>query len=237
MSTVLVTGSNRGLGLEFVRQYAADNWRVHACCRNPQAAAELQALAKSYQPLIEIHELDVTDFAAIEALADRLRGTAIDVLINNAGVYGPKVRSENDPRQQFGMMDYDIWSMVIRTNTMGPLKMAEAFIEHVAMSEQKKLVYISSSLGSIARTDGGTYAYRSSKAAGNMVMATLARDVASRGISVLIFCPGWVKTAMGGKHALLEASDSVRHVRQLIAEATIEQSGKFIHYDGEPLPW
>lgn len=237
MPTVLVTGSNRGLGLEFVHQYAADNWRVHACCRNPRMAAQLHELAKSYQPLIEIHELDVTDFVAIDALADKLSGTAIDVLINNAGVYGPKVRSENDPRQQFGMMDYDIWSMVMRTNTMAPLKMAGSFIEHVATSEQKKLVYISSSLGSIARTDGGAYAYRSSKAAANMVMATLARDVAPRGITVLIFCPGWVKTAMGGKHALLEAPDSVRHLRQLIADATIAQSGKFIHYDGEPLPW
>jgi NAD(P)-dependent dehydrogenase (short-subunit alcohol dehydrogenase family) len=181
--------------------------------------------------------LDVADFGAIELLAGQLTGEPIDVLINNAGIYGPKVRAENDPRQQFGKMDYDIWSEVIRTNTMAPLKMAESFVEQVAASEQKKMVHISSTLGSMARTDGGVYAYRSSKAAGNMVMATLAKDVAPRGIVVLVICPGWVKTAMGGKHAPIEIPDSIRGMRRLIANAKIEQSGMFTHFDGEDLPW
>src|SRR5512137_1974911 len=136
MATLLVTGANRGLGLEFVRQYAADGWRVLACARAPDAATDLQALA-AREPRVEVLPLDVGDLDAIGALARRLAGTAIDVLLNNAGVFGPKPGADHDPRQQFGHLDPRVLEDVFRVNAIAPLRMAEAFAEHVAASEQK----------------------------------------------------------------------------------------------------
>jgi len=235
MPTVLVTGSNRGLGLEFVRQYAADGWRVLACCRDPARAQELRSVTSSGG--VDVHALDVEDFAAIGRLGSTLAGTPIDVLINNAGLFGPKAHAEKDLRQTFGHVDYDIWSRVLRVNTQAPLRMAEAFVEHVAASTQRRIVNISSVIGSIARTEGGAYAYRTSKAALNMVSATLARDLAPRGIRVMSVCPGWVKTAMGGANAALEPEASVGGLRRQIAALDEGTSGAFVHYDGERLPW
>lgn len=235
MPTVLVTGSNRGLGLEFVRQYAAEGWRVHACCRDPAGASALQELAAGGD--VVVHALDVEDFDAIGRLAQRLAGTAIDVLLNNAGLFGPKAHAEGDPRQSFGHLDYDVWARVLRVNAQAPLRMAEAFVEHVAASGQRRIVNVSSVIGSIARTDGGNYAYRTSKAALNMVTANLARDLAPRGIRVMSVCPGWVKTEMGGAGASLDPATSIRGVRQRIAELDDARSGAFIHHDGAALPW
>jgi NAD(P)-dependent dehydrogenase (short-subunit alcohol dehydrogenase family) len=235
MPTVLITGASRGLGLEFARQYAADGWRVHACCRRPERASDLAALAGD--GAVTLHALDVSDFAAVDALARELRGTAIDVLINNAGLFGPKFQAENDPGQLFGTMDYDVWSRLLTVNTMAPLRMAEAFMAHVAASDERKIVAMSTSLASVERTDGRHYAYRSSKAALNMVMATLARDLAPRGVIVAVFCPGWVKTDMGGPSATVETTDSIRGLRRRIAELTPEGAGRFLRFDGEPVPW
>jgi NAD(P)-dependent dehydrogenase (short-subunit alcohol dehydrogenase family) len=134
-------------------------------------------------------------------------------------------------------MDYEAWAQVTRVNTMAPLKMAEAFVEHVAASGQKKIVTLTSSMGSIAETSGGFYAYRSSKAAVNMVMASLARDLAGRGIKVAVLCPGWVRTDMGGPAAPVNKEDSVRGLRRLVAGLTAERSGTFTHYDGSPVAW
>jgi NAD(P)-dependent dehydrogenase (short-subunit alcohol dehydrogenase family) len=233
---VLVTGANRGLGLELARQYAADGWNVLATARSPADCAELRALATA-QPRVELHALDVADFAAIDALAATLAGRTIDVLLNNAGLFGPKAQAERDPRQEFGTMDYDTWAALLRVNTMAPLKMAEAFVGHVAASAQRKIVTITSGVGSIANADGRTIAYRTSKAAANMLMRNLAFDLAPRGIITAAVCPGWVRTRMGGKGAPLEAPESIAGVRRVIAGLERSRSGRFWLYDGTTIPW
>ena len=231
---VLITGANRGLGLEFVHQYLADGWHVIATCRNPGAAADLNALENEQ---LEIHSLDVADFAAIDSFAKQLGGRPIDVLINNAGLFGPKRKADNDLRQSFGHIDYDILSEVTRVNAHAPLKLSEALLENVAASDEKKIVTISSTLGSIAGTDIGLYAYRTSKAAVNMAMATLAKDVAIRGVTVITLNPGWVKTDMGGANASLDARESIACLRGLIADLSHDRTGAYLDYTGDVIPW
>lgn len=235
MPTVLITGANRGLGLEFTRQYAADGWHVIACCR---LAADLTSLAAlSALGAVSAHPLDVTDFGAVDRLAAELRGTAIDVLLNNAGSFGPNPYAGEGEAQVFGHIDYAVWSQVLRINTFAPLKLAEAFVEHVAASAQRKIVTVSSTEGSIGLTRGNLYAYKTSKAAVNMVMRNLAQDLRSRGIIAVSVCPGWAKTRMGGIHASVEVPDSIAGLRRIIAGLTPEQSGMFLRYNGETVPW
>jgi NAD(P)-dependent dehydrogenase (short-subunit alcohol dehydrogenase family) len=233
MPTVLITGANRGLGLEFARQYAADGWRVLACCRAPAEAPELAAIAGD----VTVHALDVADFSAIDRFAGTLRGTAIDVLLNNAGYFGPKPVADKNPAQVFGHLDYDIWLRVLRINTLAPMKMAEAFVDHVAASTGKTIVTISSTEGSIAKAKGGIYAYKTSKAAVNMAMHNLSFDLRDRRIVTAVFCPGWVKTRMGGTTAPLEPPQSIAGMRKTIAGLTLETSGRFWLYDGSAVPW
>ncbi len=236
MPTVLITGSNRGLGLEFTRQYCAAGWQVLAACRDPSVAPELAALAERH-PALELHRLDVRDFEAIDRLAASLAGRPIDVLLNNAGVFGPRSVADQDPRQTFGAVDYDIWAEVLRVNLMAPMKMSEALVENVAASAQKKIVAISSIEGSIERSRGGIYAYRTSKSALNMLMHSLGRDLAGRGIVTAAFCPGWIRTRMGGDNAPLDAPPSIAGVRRVTDSLTPELSGRFWLWSGENLPW
>lgn len=231
MKTVLVTGANRGLGLEFCRQYAADGWRVLACCRNLAQAPELQSLA-SHHEAIQLQTLDVADFAAIDALAMQWAGTAIDVLLNNAGIYGDN-RSNG-----FGQMDYAVWQQNMLINTLAPMKMAEAFLPQVRNSQLKLIANVSSLMGSISdNTSGGSIYYRSSKNALNAAMKSLALDLKTQGIGVLTLHPGWVKTDMGGPNALIDADTSVSGMKQVIADFTLAQSGAFLRYDGKVMPW
>jgi NAD(P)-dependent dehydrogenase (short-subunit alcohol dehydrogenase family) len=231
MATVLVTGANRGLGLEFCKQYAAEGWRVLACCRRPEAAAGLTSLAGQY-PHVSVLALDVADFTQIEQLAAQLHDTSIDVLINNAGVYG------DSQTRGFGQLDYSAWAETIAVNTQAPVKMAEAFLPHLKRGDKKLLIAISSLMGSIAdNSSGGSIIYRSSKAALNAAMKSIAIDLKEQAVGVLIFHPGWVKTGMGGPNAPLEATESVAGMRQAISVFSLEQSGCFIKYDGSPMPW
>lgn len=226
---VLITGANRGIGLEFVRQYAADGWRVMACCRDPQGAAALNALAASSGDQVTVHALDVADFSQIERLAATLQGQAIDVLINNAGYY---------PQSSFGKIDYAAWDQAFRINTMAPMKMVECFVEHVARSGLRKIVTLSSKMGSLADNgSGGSYLYRTSKAAANMVMKSLAIDLKPRGIALSTLHPGWVKTDMGGPDALITPQQSVAGMRAVIAALSLQNAGRFIAYDGQEIPW
>jgi NAD(P)-dependent dehydrogenase (short-subunit alcohol dehydrogenase family) len=227
MPTVLITGANRGIGLEFARQYAAEGWRVIACARSAAAPA-LQELAATGQR-VSTHALDVGDHAAIDCLAAELSGTPIDVLLNVAGLMGSK---------KFGATDYAEWNRVLAVNLLAPMKMAEAFVEHVASSEERKIVTLTSRMGSIGdNTSGGYYVYRSSKAAANAVMKSLSLDLAPRGIIAVPIHPGWVRTDMGGESAPLEAADSVARMRKVIAALTQADNGRFLQQEGRQLPW
>ena len=223
--TVLITGANRGIGLEFSQQYAADGWNVLACCREPQTASALQSIAKTHGN-VQIYTLDVTDFAQIDALAMQLKDRAIDVLINNAGVYlGGGTNTEN-------------WEKSFKINSIAPYQMAEAFKPHIAKSTLKKLATLSSKMGSIDDNDsGGSYIYRSTKTAVNMVMKSLSIDLAPAGIAVVTLHPGWVQTDMGGSNALINVNSSVSGLRKVIDNLSLKSTGKFIAYDGKEIAW
>ena len=178
-----------------------------------------------------------TDFDAISALAEQLRDESIDVFLSNAGLFGPKPGAESDLRQSFGHIDYGILRKVFAVNTLAPLKCAEAFVEQIARSQQRKFVALSSIEGSISRAQRDLYGYRPSKAALNMVTRLLSGDLADRGITVASICPGWVKTRMGGEFAKLELTPAIADVRALIARLTPEDSGSFIESPGNPLPY
>jgi NAD(P)-dependent dehydrogenase (short-subunit alcohol dehydrogenase family) len=233
---VLVTGANRGIGLELVRQYASDGWRVIATCRDPQDAEELNALASAVED-VRIEPLDLTDAASIEQLADRLAGTAIDVLINNAGTMGPLPLEDHIHRQRFGGIDYDLWAQILLANTLGTVRLTEVVIDNVAASTQKKIVMVSSTAGSIGGSDRTAMAYTTSKAALNKASTIIARTVADRGVIVLVLCPGHVKTRLGIGGAGVEIDDSVTGIRSVVAGLTMADSGTFLRYNGESIPW
>ena len=231
MPTVMITGANRGLGLEFVQQYAAEGWDVLAFCRDPASADDLNATVDQHAGRVTVDALDVLDFAGIDAAATKHADRTIDVLINNAGIIGP-VR-ENIAGQSFGTMDYDAWERVLGTNTMAPFKISEAFFPNLMKGEQKKLVVISSTVGSNVEMQAPVFAYASAKAAVTKTFTTLAAKLKDDGVTVIVFCPGHVKTDMGGEGADVERRDSIGGMRKLIAGWTLAQSGQFKRFNGE----
>ncbi len=230
MSSVLITGANRGIGYEFARSFADDGWHVHACCRSPDRAQSLKELAGGSVGAVTLHRLDVTDGLKVASLARELADEPLDILLNNAGIYGP--------RTGFGETDYDEWPPIFATNVLAPMRMAERFVEHVAASERKLIVNISSRMGSVGdNSGGGAYIYRSSKAALNAVVKSLSIDLAPQGITVVAFHPGWVKTDMGGESAAIDATNSVTGMRAVIDRLGPADTGKFFDHDGAILPW
>ena len=226
MPNVLITGANRGIGLELAKQYAGDGWSVIATARDPKNADGLNALKGD----IRIEALEVTDEKQIAALAKALKGTAIDVLLNNAGML--------TGYESLGETDTKSWLQTLHVNTIAPLKLTEALVEHVAASQQKKVASITSGMGSMGgHASSGAYAYRSSKAALNMVMVTAANELRPRGISVAVISPGWVKTDMGGANATLNVKESAAGIRKVIEKLNVGISGQFFNYSGENLPW
>jgi NAD(P)-dependent dehydrogenase (short-subunit alcohol dehydrogenase family) len=231
MPSVLITGANRGLGLEFAAQYLAAEWQVFGACRQPHSADKLHQLARKDPERMRILAMDVTDAASVAAAAGSVGERSIDVLINSAGVIGP-------PGQRTGHVDYGSWMQVLDVNTLGPMRVTEAFIEHLSRSERKLVVTITSGMGSIAdNTSGGSIVYRTSKAAVNMAMRSAAIDLRPRGISCVVLNPGWVRTDMGGPNATLSVDASVTAMRRLIETLGAQQSGKFFNHDGREYPW
>jgi NAD(P)-dependent dehydrogenase (short-subunit alcohol dehydrogenase family) len=232
MPTILLTGANRGIGLELTRQYAEDGWVVHACCRNPGTADDLNHLQSQYPDNIAIYALDVTDADQRNKLAKQLEETPIDILFNNAGIYG------DIQHQQFGNSFAYVWQKTFETNVIAPMQMMETFKPQVAASELKLMANMSSKMGSIADNgSGGSYVYRSCKAALNAVCVSAAKDLADEGIQVAILHPGWVRTDMGGPNGELSVQESAAALRNTLANFTPDDSGRFIDIDGSTIPW
>lgn len=231
METVLITGSNRGIGLEFVKQFLAKEKRVIACCRRFKQAMDLQDLAKNNN-LLSIYELDVCDETQIAKVAKELSPKPIDILINNAGIYGER-------RVELGNIERSNFLKVMDVNCLGTLKVAEAFAPHVGKSQRKIMVTISSQMGSITdNSSGGSYAYRASKAALNAVMRSFALDVQNIGIKAMTLHPGWVKTDMGGHNALISAKQSVTGmIEQIDRYGADDHAEVFRRFDGKTIQW
>jgi len=229
--TILITGANRGIGFELTKIFASEKWQVLACCRNPEQAGNLRELAAMNDDRVSLHALDVTDVDQIKQLAGELQGVPIDILFNNAGVSGPEPKN-------FGDIDVAGWLETFRINTIAPLKMTEAFVDHVAHSNRRIVAMMGSMLGSMAdNSSGGMYVYRSSKAALNMVVSCLAIDLHERGITSVVLHPGWVRTDMGGPQAPLAPQESAAGLYRVLSMLTSGDNGKFLAYDGREIPW
>jgi NAD(P)-dependent dehydrogenase (short-subunit alcohol dehydrogenase family) len=222
--TFLVTGANRGLGLEFVRQLAARDQRVFATAREPAMATELASIVGEVLPL------DLADPGSSDALGRHLGGRPVDVLINNAGI-----ASQSRSIQSLDAADLQ---RSLAINSIGPLLVTKALMPNLRASQAKTVFTITSQLGSIANNDGGsTYGYRASKAALNQLMVCLANELSAEGFTCVVAHPGWVRTDMGGPRAPLSPEESVNHLVRLIDRLRPEDSGKFFNYDGSILPW
>ncbi|MDJ0927343.1 MAG: SDR family oxidoreductase [Gammaproteobacteria bacterium] len=238
--TVLITGANRGIGLAMARNYAERGWRVIATARKPNKAAELNELAGRNKK-VSVERLDVLDPAQIDALATKYQGEPIDVLFNNAAILG-------DPNGQvLGQYDHELFKRVLDTNTVGPLRMAEAFLGHVAASEQKKIVGMTSGQGSIelmGRTPRFQF-YNASKSALHMTMRAVGSQAKDRGITVVLVSPGAVDTglmdlALQGREypgQLLTPEQSAEAVINVVDQYSFDMSGTFISHQGAELPW
>jgi len=228
MTTVLVTGANRGLGYEFVKQYSENGFDVLACCRNVHEAKKLKEL-QGISDNIKIYELDVGNIKIIKNLSQQLQNETIDVLINNAGIY----RSST-----IGNINYDEWIESFKVNTIAPYQIVENFLNQIINSDLKKVVSITSKMGSIDdNTSGGSYIYRSSKTALNSMMRSLTHDLKNQGVATLTLHPGWVRTDMGGPGGWINSIESVQGMIKQIDKLTIDDSGKYLDYAGKTINW
>ena len=240
MSSVLITGANRGLGLEFTRQYLKDGWEVHAFCRQPDKAAELRAMVADSRGNIHLREMDIGNKEQIEAAAKELKNLPIDLLINNAGIADGYGRGVYEMKEDPDIQNYDFvfWEEMMRINTLAPAKIIGAFLENIRAGGQKKIASLSSGLGSITNLAwAGKYGYCASKAGLNMVSKGLAEWLKPENIMVISLSPGWTRTAMGGPHATNSAEESVSGMRHVISGLTLAETGRFWNFDGEELPW
>ncbi|MBL9096311.1 MAG: SDR family oxidoreductase [Alphaproteobacteria bacterium] len=230
MTTLLVTGANRGLGLEFVRQYAAAGARILACARHPGEAKALLDLAAASKGKVTVHPLDVSSDASVAHLAGEVGAVPIDILINNAGVYG-------GDHQRLGSLDYETWAHTLNVNTLGPVRMIEALRTNLGQGRDKKAIAITSAMGSTPRHDGAALIYRSSKAALNNAIHGIAVALKGDGIIAVPMHPGWVQTDMGGPSAPLTPPEAVASMIKVISGLTPADSGRYINYDGNEIPW
>lgn len=226
MKQLLITGANRGIGLEFTQQYLANGWRAYATYRQTPGT-HLTALACDQLTLLP---LDVTQDDSILALQQQLNGIDLDLIINNAGIFGPR-------DQTLGTVSRQTWLEVLNVNSVAPLMLAQALESNLA-SKGGTLAIVSSRMGSIDENDSGElYIYRSSKTAVNQVVKSLSIDLKSQGITVVALHPGWVRTDMGGPNGAIDTQTSVRGLRQVLATLSSNDSGRFINYDGSAIAW
>jgi len=230
MSNILITGANRGIGLELTRCYSARGDTVIACCRSPEHADDLRQIKNLTNDCIIIHELDVTDDNSIAALKASLGSMAIDILINNAGIISPEKQSTRE-------MDFDGFLQTLNVNTLSPLRMLQAFLGPLKASDAPKAITISSDMGSFTSPSTDRIAYRTSKAAVNRIMCAAAQDFKSENIIIALIHPGWVKTDMGGPNAHITPPQSAAGVVEVIDNLDIDTSGGFFAWDGSKIEW
>jgi len=222
--SVLVTGANRGLGLEFVKQLQAQGYKVIGTARKPQEAAALKASG------VRVEQLDVTSPSSVKALATSLKGVPIDILINNAGIAS---RADSS----MATLDFDAMERAFQVNSLGPLRVTQALLPNLRAGEDKTIVNVTSRLGSIELSTGGLYSYRTSKTALNQINKLISLELASQGFTSIVIHPGWVKTDMGGADAPLDIPESISGMLAVIDSLTVESTGKFFDYNGDELPW
>lgn len=226
---VLVTGANRGIGLEFTRQLLDRGDTVHAVARDPESAPELSRLARSHPDRLRLHRCDVSDDAQVAALAKEIEGP-LDLLINNAGIGGGAEASGQT-------LDIDEIRRVFEVNTLGPLRVIRALLPRLLEGRTRKILNLTSRMGSIGEASGGYYPYRISKAALNMATKLLGNDLRGKGVTAIVAHPGWVQTDMGGPSAPVTPEESVRSLLKLIARVGPSEGGGFFNHTGERLPW
>lgn len=230
MATILVTGANRGLGIEFVEQYLNEGNEVIATYRNENSSMDLIKMGNERSNL-KLLQLDVSSNKSLNSFAENLGDSPIDIFINNAGVYGPRNSS-------FGNLDEENWIPAIKINAIAPILLTQLIIKNIRSGADKKLIFISSKMGSIDdNKGGGAYVYRSSKTALNAVVKSLSVDLENEGMTVALIHPGWVKTDMGGPNALIDKDTSVRGMTEVISNLDISSTGNFYNYDGSIIPW
>ena len=228
--SILITGTNRGIGLEFVKHYLKNNEKVIATCRNKNSAKDLLEL-KNTTSNLSLVELDVSNPNSINEFASKITDQPIDTFINNAGVFGPR-------NNEFGNFNAKEWLDVFNINTIAPLLITQKILKNLRLGKNKKLVFISSKVGSIEEnTGGGMYIYRSSKTALNQVIKSLSIDFKDENFIAAALHPGWVQTDMGGPNALIDTKTSVKGMAEVIDNLVLKNSGRFYNYDGSSIPW
>jgi len=225
MSTYLITGANRGIGLELTKQALSQGHRVVATCRSPDSAVALSEL----EGALDVYSLDVADEVATTTLAQTLSSLTLDVLLNNAGVMAVN--------QSVDDMSYDQWMHSFAVNAIAPWRMATSFAPQLAASDSPKVLTLTSQMGSLERAGSDRVAYRSSKSAANMAMRTLAIEWQPRGIIVCMLHPGWVRTDMGGSDADVGCVESASGLLKVIDGLTLADTGCFYNHNGDVIPW
>tara|TARA_B100000959_G_scaffold126616_1_gene132967 strand:+ start:7699 stop:8391 length:693 start_codon:yes stop_codon:yes gene_type:complete len=230
MATVLITGANRGIGLEFVKHYLNRGDQVIGTYRNITSSDELIQMDDVHDSLQTL-TLDVSSDKSLKNFPNQLNDITIDIFINNAGVFGPR-------NSVFNNVDEKTWISTLRVNTIAPLLLTQLIIENLRKSSVKKLIYITSKMSSIDdNKGGGSYVYRSSKTALNAVVKSISVDLADDGMLVALLHPGWVRTDMGGPNGLIDTTTSVSGMIKVIDELEQSRSGSFFNYDGTEIPW
>ena len=246
MKTILVTGTNKGIGLEIVRQYLNDGFKVIATCRNLSKQDSLNELLNSFPNMISVYQMELLDEKSIESFSSKIKDIPIDIFINNAGVtfgYSRNAKLSNtgislNKFNTFGHIKSENWLPIFKANCIAPLLLTQLLYRNFLLGSEKKIVFISSKPASITENTGGSmYMSRSSRSALNQVIKSLSIDLFNQGISVASISPGWVKTDSGGINALIDVHTSVTGIKKIINELRLENTGKFWDYNGELIPW
>ena len=242
MPTVFITGANRGLGLEFVRVYAENKWTVIAACRTPHEATDLEQLKYDFDGQIILCKMDICNQRDIDAFCEKYKDNTIDLLINNAGVqlenYGSAAYESKGEDPNPANYNYDLWAETMKVNLFAPTNLTGHLTPMLERSSNAKVIMMSSGIASLENTwHAGRYAYKTSKAALNMVVRTVGEWLQTKKIATFAISPGWTKTDMGGPNAPHDSKTAVRGLYKVISEAEFSNTGNFYNFDGKKIPW